>query len=274
MASFNGYGRQDGPARRRNKKNPQRQGQPRIEFLEDRQLLAGGTDPASNIPPPTWLPTNTNLFDARNGPMANLGVGIVNVYQAYIQSGGQVAHLATQFPTIQFHNGLIGLSVKSLGGDFNQFVTSLTNVGMQIQSTSPSHAIVSGWAPVNALPTIARMNQTMAGMANYYPLVSASFQGAAYNEADTSLFADTARAQYNLDGTGVTVGVLSNSVSQFSSGLANSYATGDLSASNPVTVIQDGPAGQDDEGRAMLENIHDIAPGANLQFATALPSET
>ncbi len=56
-------------------------------------------------------------------------------------------------------------------------------------------------------------------------------------------------------------------------GLAASYATGDLNADDPVKVIQDDPNEPTDEGRAMLENIHDIAPGANLQFATAFISE-
>ena len=54
------------------------------------------------------------------------------------------------------------------------------------------------------------------------------------------MFADVARTQFNVDGTGVTVGVLSDSVSQYAGGLADSYKTGDLSASNPVNVIADG----------------------------------
>ncbi len=38
---------------------------------------------------------------------------------------------------------------------------------------------------------------------------------------------------------------------------------------NNVNVIEDGNPGDTDEGRAMLENIYDIAPGASLAFATA-----
>ena len=84
------------------------------------------------------------------------------------------------------------------------------------------------------------------------------------------MMADVARQQFNVDGTGVTAGVISDSVNQFAGGLQDSYNTGDLSATNPVKVLQDLPAGQGgtDEGRAMLENIHDIAPGASLEFNT------
>ena len=55
-----------------------------------------------------------------------------------------------------------------------------------------------------------------------------NFQGVAYNEAETSMFADVARTQFGVDGTGVTVGVLSDSVNQFAGGLADSVKTGDL----------------------------------------------
>jgi large repetitive protein len=276
MGSFKGYGRPEEPSRRRSQKTPKRQGLPRIEFLEDRRLLSGSTGPNPTIPAPLWTPTSTDLFDGQNGPMANLGVAVVNVYKAYVQSGGHTSQLSTEFPMLQFNGALVGLEVKSLGGDFNQFVTQLTNVGMQIQNSSATYGLVSGYAPVNELPTIAQLNQTQSGVANYKPIAYANYQGEAYNEAETSMFADVARSTFNVDGTGTTVGVLSTSVNNFPTvggGLAASYATGDLNGANPVKVIQDDPNQMDDEGRAMLENIHDIAPGANLQFATAFISE-
>ena len=60
----------------------------------------------------------------------------------------------------------------------------------------------------------------MAGQANLLSVVLASYQGEADNEAETSMFADVARTQFNVDGTGVTIGVLSDSVNQFDGGLS------------------------------------------------------
>src|SRR5499427_6782034 len=71
----------------------------------------------------------------------------------------------------------------------------------------------------------------------------------------------SARDAFNVDGTGIKIGVLSNGVTN----LAQSQALGDL---GPVTVLP-GQAGSGDEGTAMLEIIHDLAPGAQLYFATA-----
>ncbi len=273
MASFKGYDREDGQKRRQGLRKARRNGIPSIEFLEQRQLLTGNTNV---LPAPLWTPSDPgNLLDAQNGPMANLGAGTVDIYAAYLKNGGNTSQLAAEFPSVEFENGLVGLNVKSLGGDFSQFVTQLTNVGMQITTTSAPYAMVDGYVPVNELPSIAKLSQTMSGELAYRPQLGASpvFQGAAYNEAETSMFADVARTEFGVDGTGITIGALSDSVNQFQGGLSESYGTGDLNPNDPVNVIQDNPNDATDEGRAMLENIHDIAPGANLQFATATINE-
>ena len=140
-------------------------------------------------------------------------------------------------------------------------------MGVVVTDTSSYYGVAVGFAPVNELPTIAEMQQTQSGMPLYAPVYH--YQGAANNEALASTFSDVAQTEFNVTGAGSTVGVISDSVNQYNGGLSESYGTGDLSSANPVDVLADGPSGSTDEGRAMLENIHDIAPGANLAFDTA-----
>src|SRR5277367_1874654 len=73
-----------------------------------------------------------------------------------------------------------------------------------------------------------------------------------------------------ISGTGVTIGVLSDSAS--AARIAALVASGDLPASVSVLPGQAGPPTGTDEGTAMMEIIHDLAPGANLIFATAFTS--
>ena len=271
MGSFRSKGRNHGLNRRRSKASAERQSFPRLESLEERRLLSGGSDTLT----PIWKPTSTDLFDAQNGPMANLGVGIVSIYKAYVQDGNSTALLASQFPQDNFQNGMVGLQLKMLdGGDFSSYLSQIAEAGMHVTASSENYNLVEGFAPPDALPTIAELAQTQSGTVNTKPAVyAANYQGAAYNEAETSMFADVARGQFNVNGTGVTVGVLSDSVSQYAGGLSDSYNTGDLNSNNPVNVLSDGPSGSTDEGRGMLENIHDVAPGASLAFATAYSDE-
>ncbi|HEX2269215.1 MAG TPA: S8 family serine peptidase, partial [Pyrinomonadaceae bacterium] len=86
--------------------------------------------------------------------------------------------------------------------------------------------------------------------------------GSRSSEGDVTHRANVARGTFHIDGTGIKIGVLSDGVSS----LAQSQALGDL---GPVTILP-GQAGAGDEGTAMLEIIHDLAPGAQLFFATAL----
>ncbi|MCX6915688.1 MAG: S8 family serine peptidase, partial [Verrucomicrobia bacterium] len=86
--------------------------------------------------------------------------------------------------------------------------------------------------------------------------------GSVNSEGDVAEKANVARATFGVTGAGVKVGVISDSVDY----LTNSQALGDLGA---VTVLsgQSGIPGTG-EGTAMLEIIHDIAPGATLYFST------
>ncbi|HEV3074191.1 MAG TPA: neuroendocrine convertase 1, partial [Thermoanaerobaculia bacterium] len=85
------------------------------------------------------------------------------------------------------------------------------------------------------------------------------------SEGDATHRAVQARAFFGADGTGVKICALSNGVDS----LASLQAAGEL----PAVDVLAGQAGSGDEGTAMLEILHDLAPGAALGFATAGPDE-
>jgi subtilisin family serine protease len=112
--------------------------------------------------------------------------------------------------------------------------------------------------------------------------------GATISEGLTQLRVDDARQAFELRGAGTTVGVLSDSYDTARLGAEppvtdalGDVVSGDLpgpagSCSDqqlPVRVLDEGPQGQGDEGRAMLQIVHDLAPHADLAFATAFESE-
>jgi Subtilase family len=90
--------------------------------------------------------------------------------------------------------------------------------------------------------------------------------GVAFTEGDVVHRADLARNTFGANGTGIKVGILSDSFNLLGGAAANITA-GDLPAAG-VTVLQDSSSGND-EGRAIAQIIHDLAPNAQLYFATA-----
>jgi subtilisin family serine protease len=119
--------------------------------------------------------------------------------------------------------------------------------------------IIDGWADVAALPRIAELPEVTMIRPVAPPISQA---GAVVTEGDALLRADLVRAA-GFTGAGVTLGLISDGLDS----LANSQAAGELPA---VTVPPDprcaAPGG--DEGTAMLEIVHDVAPGATLLFAS------
>lgn len=85
------------------------------------------------------------------------------------------------------------------------------------------------------------------------------------SEGDLTHGAQEARNFFGASGAGVKIGVLSDGVDS----IAALQASGDL----PAVTILPGQAGSGDEGSAMLEIVHDLAPSAQLFFATAFTDE-
>jgi hypothetical protein len=108
--------------------------------------------------------------------------------------------------------------------------------------------------------------------------------GLVRSEGDTHLLASAARAGFGLDGTGVTVGILSDSFDRNASApthAAEDVASGDLpgvgspcGSTTPIGVLSDPVSSGSDEGRAMAQIVRDLAPGAAIDFATAFSGET
>ncbi len=108
-------------------------------------------------------------------------------------------------------------------------------------------------ATLAAQPGVRRIRPAEEAMTSVGPKTS---------QGDITHQAAEARSTLVVDGTGVKVGVLSDSVDF----LAYSQSLGEL----PPVVVLPGQAGLGSgEGTAMLEIVHDLAPGAQLYFATA-----
>ncbi len=116
--------------------------------------------------------------------------------------------------------------------------------------------------------------------------------GSVISEGLGQLKVDEAREDFGLRGEGITVGVLSDSFNVATeaadeSGPVATHAQQDIVSNDlpgaagtcsgqqlPVGVLAEGPTSAgEDEGRAMLQIVHDLAPHASLAFATAFKSE-
>lgn len=94
---------------------------------------------------------------------------------------------------------------------------------------------------------------------------STSNVGLTTSQGVEAMKADIARKLYGVDGSGVIVGIISDSFNYLGNAESD-VASGDLPSG--IKVLQDLPEGFSDEGRALMQLIYDVAPGANFAFHT------
>jgi subtilisin family serine protease len=139
-----------------------------------------------------------------------------------------------------------------------QVLDRIAEVGGEMVTSFPQYGAIRAWLPFDRLEDVAVMVEVRAIRQAADPVT----QQLTTSEGDAAHRANLARSTFGVDGTGIKIGVISDSVDN----LAVVQATGDLGA---VTVLagQSGSPGKG-EGTAMLEVVHDLAPGATLLFAT------
>ncbi|MBJ7900061.1 MAG: S8 family serine peptidase [Cyanobacteria bacterium RI_101] len=141
--------------------------------------------------------------------------------------------------------------------------------------------VVSGLLPMAALAQVAELENLGFLRPVYRPVTNAlqvnpktigaeTNAGSAVSQGDIAQRSNLARSQFGVNGAGITVGILSDSYNNLG-GEAADIASGDLPAG--VIVLDDLPSGGSDEGRAMLQIVYDVAPGATLAFATAFTGQ-
>ena len=133
----------------------------------------------------------------------------------------------------------------------------IRTLGGTVINSVPKYRAIRAQLP---LASVARL-AALAAVQSIRPADEAVLRKDDTSEGDAAHRANSARTTHGVDGTGIGIGVISNGVRS----LADRQASGDLPAR--VTVLP-GQEGRGDEGTALLEIVHDLAPGAELYFAT------
>lgn len=216
------------------------------------------------------------------------GNGTIDIgSNATLNLGAPVA--ATQTIDFSGMGGVLGLSYQHVGdfqgkiegfssGDFIDFVgfgaatsETIDTVAHTLtinDSTGRSYVYDNFYGEAGTLTSTQQSNgHDLIGYAGSgTPTDSRIGAGSAAEHADIVHTMTVPGTTTPITGAGVKVGIISNSYNVLG-GAAADVAKGYLPA-NGVTVLREGSAGDDDEGRAMAELIHQIAPGSSLYFAS------
>ncbi|NIS70976.1 MAG: S8 family serine peptidase [Proteobacteria bacterium] len=202
----------------------------------------------------------------KKGLMARVGFDLANLYReynAYVrQQGSDVGFKPTNPLLPVIGNRVVIDAVAHRQAEAGALKSDLKGLGLQ--KASASARVVSGQLPIRAIKSMAGL----ARLKHARPAYAMTNVGDVTSQGDEAMGSDIARTNFGLDGTGVTVGVLSDSFDCLG-GAAADVNSGDLPGGIVVLAEDPGCGSGTDEGRAIMQLIHDVAPGASLAFHTA-----
>ncbi len=221
---------------------------------------------------PLILGDSFSLLDKKDPKVKKLGFDLISLqkeYESNLKQNDEDEALLQSSNLSLMEGNLVVIDAVAVE-DVETLLADLQKLGMQNASSFGS--IVSGLFPIESIDELANLGSLKFAK----PAISITNVGSTTSQADAAMNADIARSSFGVDGTGVTVGVLSDSYDDLG-GASADVASGDLPGAGnplgntiPVNVLADSSAsGNIDEGRAMLQLVHDVAPGAKLAFHTA-----
>jgi hypothetical protein len=168
---------------------------------------------------------------------------------------------------------LSGVEVDSSGRTTVDISASVSDVllgrirslGGTIVNSFSQYDAIRAIVPIDSLEDLAALPEVRfirpADMGTINKVVS---------EGDITHRANLARSKFGVNGAGITVGVMSDSVEQLSTLQAGGNLPPNCPAGPPCVKVLTGQQGTGiSEGTAMMEIVNSLAPGSNLIFATA-----
>lgn len=236
-----------------------------FEPLEDRRMLALDFAPGLFV---AESPQEQAIADELGTDLAWL----YSDYQDWLDAGGASSE---PFATFSTAYSQFGFAVEDLNvaieayADTDPASIRDTLLSFGFEEVASYGRGLTGWLPLASMDDLAAVEGLLFGRIAYG---SATNVGNTDSQGDAAQRSDLARTMFGLDGTGVTVGVISDSY-DVSASAAGSAALDVASNDLPVGVnVLDDTRDPDfviDEGRAMLQIVHDVAPGSALAFHTA-----
>ena len=214
--------------------------------------------------------------------LSKIGAELTSLYNAYSLDPDNFTGATDDI--FQLVGTKVFIEVYAYNGQYAGMIYSLDSLGFDQLTANPGLKHATGWLEIadllklNDFVNLFYARPVYPGVPNY--IVPPT--GVTKSQGDFAMHSDFARLGFEVNGSGVKIGVLSNSYN--SQNIAHvDVQNGDLpGATNPrgfsseVQVLKDiapNPTPLSDEGRAMLQIVHDIAPGAQLGFRTGYLGE-
>lgn len=223
-----------------------------LSHLEEMQVTTPVEEPVEPVDPSVPASEDPSTSEVNNSETSEIVEPEPHWYEADLY---QIAYFVSE--------GNVGVLINPTAGSMKQLRSDLNALGFV--ETGSTEMTLAGWLSLDKFDEVVELDSVLQITAASRPYVKT---GSVDSEGDAATRADLARSDFGVDGTGVTVGIISDSFNS-QNGYAVNVASGDLPSD--VDIIQDATA-QSDEGRAMAQIVYDLAPGADLQFFSAFNS--